>query len=263
MGLALTGLVRVEAPHYTAGLTCVEGVCTEAAPILRWALSKHWTYLEHYFTRKGFNVTTFPETRHLLKDKHMTTTPFNPFAQPATAQPAFTPPTAPAAPQPAPFAAPVGPPRGGLDDPANDGPGGPLMPHIDGNYTFRVVGYTTFVGHKSGPAVHVTCQVLESSNPQLQPGSTARFIYKYDFVNDRPAQGNVGLVHMRLLRNFWQSASKNPQASVLELHKRALGTDWSQVEVLVKAQCTVVPYSRLVNGQVTVEPRRNESWIAA
>jgi hypothetical protein len=200
----------------------------------------------------------------------MTTQAFNPFAQPSTPQPAaVTAPTAPAAPQPVAFAPPVagppvaGPPRGGLDDPANDGPGGPLMPHIDGNYTFRVVGYTTFVGHKSGPAVHVTCQVLESTNAQLQPGSTARFIYKYDFVNDRPAQGNVGLVHLRLLRQFWQAASKNPQASVLELHRKALTTDWSQVEVLVKAQCVVVPYSKLVNGQVTVEPRRNETWIAA
>lgn len=196
---------------------------------------------------------------------------FNPFAQPSTpaaAQPAFA---APAAPLPVTFPNAAGsttvvvpgPSRGGLDDASNDGPGSPLMPHVDGNFKFRVVGYTTFVGHKSGPAVHISCLALESSNPAVQVGGTYRFIYKYDFANDRPAQGNVGLVHLRLLRQFWQAASKNPAASVLQLHKQALGLDWATTDVRVNAQATLVPYSKLVNGQVTTEPRRNETWLPA
>lgn len=192
----------------------------------------------------------------------MTQAPFNPFAQPSTpaaAQPAFTAPVQAAAPAPAL----PGPARGGLDDASNDGPGSPLMPHVDGNFKFRVVGYTTFVGHKSGPAVHISCLALESSNPAVPVGGTYRFIYKYDFANDRPAQGNVGLVHLRLLRQFWQAASKNPAASVLQLHKQALGLDWATTDVRVNAQATLVPYSKLVNGAVTVEPRRNETWLPA
>jgi hypothetical protein len=202
----------------------------------------------------------------------MTQSAFNPFAQPATAQPAggYTQPTqaaAPAAPvafQAPPAAAPQYAARGGLDDASNDGPGGPLMPHIDGSYKFRVVGYTTFIGHKSGPAVHITCQVLESSNPQLPAGdTTVRFIYKYDFANDRPAQGNVGLVHLRLLRQFWQAASKNPQASVLQLHKQALATDWSTTDVRVNAQCNLVPYLNTKVQPAVMEARRNETWVQA
>ncbi len=189
---------------------------------------------------------------------------FNPFAQPARNPGAFAPaPT----PGPAPVAAPAfaqpGPARGGLDDASNDGPGSPLMPHVGGNFRFRVVGYTTFIGHKSGPAVHITCQVLATTNDQVPVGGAYRFIYKYDFQNDRPAQGNVGLVHLRLLRQFWQAASKNPAASVLELHRKALTLDWAQVEVVLDAQCALVPYLNTKVQPPVTEPRRNETWIAA
>ncbi len=191
---------------------------------------------------------------------------FNPFAQPAQNPATYVPAQAPAiggAPPPVAAYAPPGPARGGLDDASNDGPGSPLMPHVGGNFRFRVVGYTTFIGHKSGAAVHISCEVLASTNEQIQPGAVYRFIYKYDFQNDRPAQGNVGLVHLRLLRQFWQAASRNPAASVLELHRKALTTDWSQVQVQVDAQCQVVPYTNTKVNPPVSEPRRNETWIAA
>lgn len=47
-------LVRVEAPHFVAGIVFVEGVCTEAAPIMRWAAGKSARELAAYFKRKGW-----------------------------------------------------------------------------------------------------------------------------------------------------------------------------------------------------------------
>ena len=49
-------LIRIRARHYCAGLVTVDGVCTEAAPILRWAIGKRWSSLESYFHRKRFEI---------------------------------------------------------------------------------------------------------------------------------------------------------------------------------------------------------------
>lgn len=49
-------LVVVKAPHYAAALVTVDGVCTEAAPILRWAVGKSWPFLKRYFYGKRFEV---------------------------------------------------------------------------------------------------------------------------------------------------------------------------------------------------------------
>lgn len=51
----------VKAPHYCATLVVRDGVCREAAPILRWALAKRWPYLRSYFSRKGFEVVPMPD----------------------------------------------------------------------------------------------------------------------------------------------------------------------------------------------------------
>lgn len=51
----------VRAPHYCATLVTRDGVCREAAPILRWAIGKRWSYLSSYFARKGFEVVTMPD----------------------------------------------------------------------------------------------------------------------------------------------------------------------------------------------------------
>lgn len=50
-----THLVRVEAPHFVAGLIFNEAwVCVEAAPILRWAEGQDGWTLRRYFDRKGW-----------------------------------------------------------------------------------------------------------------------------------------------------------------------------------------------------------------
>lgn len=54
-------LVWVNAPHYCAGLVTRDDVCTEAAPILRWAVGKPWPYLRRYFDGKGFEVVVMAD----------------------------------------------------------------------------------------------------------------------------------------------------------------------------------------------------------
>ncbi len=182
--------------------------------------------------------------------------PFAPAPQAAPVQAAFPPP------QPG-YAQPGQPSRGGLDDPSNDGPGSPLMPHVAGRWRFKIAGYAVFTGHKSGPAVHISVQIVSTDCAQTPVGSTYRFMYKYDYVNDRPAQGNVGLVHLRLLRQFWQAVTRDPNCSVKANHLKALATDWSTTEVFVDAQAHLVPYQKLVNGAVQQEMVRNETWLQA
>lgn len=54
-------LVRVVAPHFTAGLVLENGRCTDAAPILRWAVGANREFLRAYFSRKGWRATVVPE----------------------------------------------------------------------------------------------------------------------------------------------------------------------------------------------------------
>lgn len=49
-------LVRVVAPHFVAGLIVDNGVCVEAAPILRWAVGKRSDWLRGYFVRKRWQA---------------------------------------------------------------------------------------------------------------------------------------------------------------------------------------------------------------
>lgn len=50
-------MLRIEAPHYVAGLVLAHDICVRAAPILKWARGKHKDYLLSYFKRKGYTVT--------------------------------------------------------------------------------------------------------------------------------------------------------------------------------------------------------------
>ncbi len=50
-------LVAVDAPHFYAGVVLTDGVVTEAAPILRWAMGKKRGWLSDYFRRKGWKAT--------------------------------------------------------------------------------------------------------------------------------------------------------------------------------------------------------------
>lgn len=50
-------LIRVVAPHFVAALVMVDGRCTEAAPILKWAIGKGEDWLRAYFRDKGWRAT--------------------------------------------------------------------------------------------------------------------------------------------------------------------------------------------------------------
>lgn len=54
-------LVAIDAPHFYAGIVLVDGVVREAAPILRWSIGKHRTFLSAYFARKGWKTTIVKE----------------------------------------------------------------------------------------------------------------------------------------------------------------------------------------------------------
>lgn len=50
-------LVRVVAPHFVAGIVMRDGVCVEAAPILKWAVGKSADALRETFRRKRWEAT--------------------------------------------------------------------------------------------------------------------------------------------------------------------------------------------------------------
>lgn len=49
-------LVRVEAPHFVAGLEVADGHVVRCAPILKWSHGKEINWLIRYFHRKGWRV---------------------------------------------------------------------------------------------------------------------------------------------------------------------------------------------------------------
>lgn len=54
----MTYLVRVVAPHFVAGLIIGEDdICTDAAPILSWAVGKPRAVLSDYFHRKKWRAS--------------------------------------------------------------------------------------------------------------------------------------------------------------------------------------------------------------
>jgi YspA, cpYpsA-related SLOG family len=53
-------LVQVSAPHFCAGIVLIGDRCTEAAPILQWAIGKDRAYLLAYFGGKGWTATIVP-----------------------------------------------------------------------------------------------------------------------------------------------------------------------------------------------------------
>ena len=49
-------LIQVRAPHFTAGAVLVADRCTEAAPIIKYAVGKTAEYLRRYFSAKGWRA---------------------------------------------------------------------------------------------------------------------------------------------------------------------------------------------------------------
>ena len=55
-------LIRVVAPHFVAGFVADDsGQCTDAAPILKWAIGKSRAELRDYFNRKGWKAAIIKE----------------------------------------------------------------------------------------------------------------------------------------------------------------------------------------------------------
>ena len=53
----MTTLVRVEAPHFVAGLYIEDDVCFAAAPILSWAVGRTAAYLRNVFMMRDWKAT--------------------------------------------------------------------------------------------------------------------------------------------------------------------------------------------------------------
>lgn len=60
---ATTELVRVKAPHFTAGLVLRDGKCVLAAPILAWCIGKYRLVLRLDFARLGYEARIVKERR--------------------------------------------------------------------------------------------------------------------------------------------------------------------------------------------------------
>ena len=47
-------MIRIDAPHFVAGVLIEDGKVTKAAPILAWMIGKPEGYVEFYCRRKGW-----------------------------------------------------------------------------------------------------------------------------------------------------------------------------------------------------------------
>jgi len=64
-------LVRVVAPHFVACLIVVNRRCTEAAPILRWAIGKTADELRVYFAKREWQASIIGRHSGHLEEKQM------------------------------------------------------------------------------------------------------------------------------------------------------------------------------------------------
>ncbi len=58
---ALTKLVQVRAPHFTAGFVSDGTRVTEAAPILKYLIGKTEAWARHYLKQKGWTASIVTE----------------------------------------------------------------------------------------------------------------------------------------------------------------------------------------------------------
>ncbi len=118
----------------------------------------------------------------------------NPFA------PSFAPSAAPVVQAPVPVQAPAM----GLDDPnLYQGHSTPLLPNtLDGRWDLQILSVVGAKGYESGPAVHITFNILSSTNPAVSAGQTYRVFYRYDYERGTPVTGKQGTVHASLLGKF-------------------------------------------------------------
>jgi len=95
-------------------------------------------------------------------------------------------------------------PSKGLDDPnLYSGHNTPLLPNtLDGRWGLKILSVSGAKGYESGPAVHITFEVLSSTNPAVKAGETYRVFYKFDYRIMEPVDGDQGSVHAQLLGKF-------------------------------------------------------------
>ena len=49
-------LHQISAPYFVAGILTKDDVCVEAAPIIKWMVGKHLSYLRTYCRRKKWKI---------------------------------------------------------------------------------------------------------------------------------------------------------------------------------------------------------------
>jgi hypothetical protein len=130
--------------------------------------------------------------------------PFAPSAAPVVQAPVqYAPPPVQAPVQYAP--PPVQASSGGLDDPGlyQGGHNTPLLPNtLDGRWDLQILAVVGSKGYESGPAVHISFRVLNSTNPDIGAGQDYRIFYKFDYERCMPVPGKQGTVHASLLGKF-------------------------------------------------------------
>jgi hypothetical protein len=62
MSVLVMFLVSIDAPHYNAGLVHDGRTVRNAAPILGWAIGKHWPRVARYLLGKGYIIEMEVET---------------------------------------------------------------------------------------------------------------------------------------------------------------------------------------------------------
>jgi len=50
----MTVLLRIDAPHYVAGIIFKDGKAVRAAPIIKWMIGKEWNWVVAYINSKRF-----------------------------------------------------------------------------------------------------------------------------------------------------------------------------------------------------------------
>lgn len=92
----------------------------------------------------------------------------------------------------------------GLDDPSlYSGFNTPLLPNtIDGRWGLKILSVVGAKGYESGQAVHISFEVLTSTNPAIKPGENYRIFYRFAYQTMQPVEGKQGTVHAGLLGKF-------------------------------------------------------------
>ncbi len=152
----------------------------------------------------------------------------NPFAAQSNTTPQTF--TAPIANAPAPVVH-VPAPSNGLDDPSlYSGFNTPLLPNtLDGRWDLQILAVVGSKGYESGPAVHISFKIINSTNPAIAAGQDYRVFYKYDYERGMPVAGKQGTVHAGLLGKFIAALFKREFSDPTFSKTQALDSIWDRI----------------------------------